>query len=109
MAVRIGDLDRRISIQANTPVQDETGEEIASWSEITDGAVWAKIEQGRGRQRFITDHELNTHAIVFKLRHRSDFDTEDRIVYNSENYDIEAIEEIGRSEGLFVGAVKAGA
>lgn len=108
MAVRIGDLDRRVSIETNTPTQDEFGEEIASWAEIANGSVWAKIETGRGRQRFITDHELNSHTIVFKIRHRTDIDTEDRIVYNSENYDIQAIEEINRNEALFVGAQKLG-
>ena len=107
--MRSGDLDRSIEIQVNTAVQDETGDPVASWATITKGTVRAKIERGRGRQRFITDHELNEHAIVFKIRYRSDFDTEHRIVYDSENYDIEAIEEIDRREGLFVGAVKVGA
>ncbi len=109
MGLRIGDLDRRISIEVNTPVADELGEEIASWAEITDGAVWAKIEKGSGRQRFITEFELNTETIVFKIRFREDFDRENRIVYNSENYDIHAIEEIGRDEGLFVVAQREGA
>lgn len=107
--MRSGDLDRSIQIQSNTPTQAEDGEEVDVWATITKGTCRAKIEQGRGRQRFINDHELNTHTIVFKIRHRTDFDTEDRIVYDSENYDIEAIAEIGRGEGLFVGATKVGA
>ena len=108
--MRAGDLDRRITFQKNTPVQDETGEKVEGFADFaTKPTVWAKIERGRGRQRFITEHELNEHTIVFKVRNRTDVDTEDRIVYNSEDYDIEAIEEIGRGEGLFIGATKAGA
>ena len=106
MSLRIGDLDRQITIETNTPVQDETGDPVEGWSSVA--TVWAKIEKGRGRQRFVEEHELNSSALVFKIRYRTDFTVEDRVVYDSDNYDIKAVDEIGRGEGLFVAAEKSG-
>ncbi len=109
MGIRIGDLDRRISIETNTPTGDEYGgETVLSWAKITSGDVWAKIEQGRGRQTFITDEELTQKTTVFKIRYRDDFDEEDRIIYQGDAYGIQVIREIGRHDALFVAAERLG-
>lgn len=44
--MRIGELNRRVQLQRNTPTADGLGQERPSWSTI--GTYWAKIEEMRG-------------------------------------------------------------
>lgn len=97
--MRAGALDRRITIERNTPTHDaDSNEEVASWGTLA--TVWAQAKPLRGSERFEADRENAERTVTFRIRHRTDIDEEMRIVFDGDNYDIESIAEIGRSEGL---------
>ena len=102
--MRIGNLDRRITIQSNTPSQDSYGEPIASWSELD--VVWAQVTVlgGRGDERFVGEQDYATHRAEFRIRYRSDVTAAMRISYDSLVWLIESVVELGRQEGTLITA-----
>lgn len=95
--MKAGRLDRRITIQQNTPSTNSFGEQDESWADLD--TVWAEVRTQSGREIFAagTQAEID---IAFRIRHRTDLTRAMRIVYDGDNYDILAINEIGRREGL---------
>lgn len=98
--MRAGLLDRLITIQQNSPSKNSHGENIAGWSALYTN-IRAQVIQKSAREYFSSaDHDVTEAVTVFKIRYRSDVTTGMRVVYDSENYEIHAITEIGRNEGL---------
>jgi len=102
--MRIGNMDRRIDIQSDTPVQDGVGQPVPSWGAVD--TVWAAVKE-QGRESFEADQHHATRTIEFRIRYRTDLDEKMRIIYpsgGSDIYDIESIIEISRQEGMFITA-----
>lgn len=98
--MRAGNLDLRILIEFNTPVQDGTGEPDPVWATLA--TVWGGFDRSRGATRFVEDKRLSTRDVVFKLRYRTDITELMRMTLDGVVYKITAIEKIGRKEGLRV-------
>jgi len=96
--IRAGELDRRVVIQTNTPVQDAYGEPVESWGTLA--TVWAQYEALTGRERFVADQVAAEIDARFTIRHRSDVTPKQRISWDSKTWDIEAVLEVGRKEAL---------
>lgn len=101
--MRAGDLDRRITIQSVTTVQNSYGDPVESWS--TFASVWASVKPYRGNEEFDAEHHRSEELKVFKIRYRQGLNHKMRIVYEGANYDIRSIKEIGRREGLEIEAM----
>lgn len=100
MALRSGDLDRRIDLRKQLAGTDEHGQPNGPW--MTMATVWASFKPATGRE-FISSRAAE--AIVdgtFRIRWRSDKDVLAtwRIAFDGRDYDIQSINEIGRREGL---------
>lgn len=102
--MQAGELDRRITIEQNTPSgRDDHGQNIDSWSLLA--TVWARVSDRRGRERFTDDRELAYRTITFRIRWRSDVtDTKIRIQFDDRTWDVTAINEIGRRDGIDIDA-----
>jgi SPP1 family predicted phage head-tail adaptor len=96
--MRAGILDRRVVIESYTTAQDEVGEPVKSYTTLD--TVWAQVRPLRGQERFVAQQEYAEVTTRFRLRHRTDIDEKMRLVYGGDEYDIVAILEIGRREGL---------
>jgi SPP1 family predicted phage head-tail adaptor len=96
--MRAGQLDRRITIEQNTPTQGPTGEEAASWSTLA--TVWAEVRQRRGREFFDSHQVVAEIDTVFLIRHRTDVTAKMRVSWDGRLYDIHYVGEIGRKDGL---------
>lgn len=97
--MRIGKLDRRISIQRATESVNDYGERELSWS--TAFVIWAALEIKRtGSSESITDNAQNTKQTAeWTIRHSSQAATitaADRIEYNGAIWSIVAVHELGR-------------
>lgn len=87
--IRTGRMNKRITIQTYTQAADTYGEPIRTWSDI--GTRWAAVEPLTMRE-FITAKQLASQIdIRFITRYLADIKPKMRIVYNSENYNIEAV------------------
>jgi len=101
--MRIGQSDRRITVQRYTTSTNAYGERIQTWSTLI--TVWAELmKTGEGMTEKITgDQDMPVQRLRFKIRSSSDsrgIKADDRVLYNSKYYNIQGIEEIGRNDQL---------
>ena len=101
--MRIGRLDRKITLQFRTLSQNAYGEAVAaSYSNL---AVWATIDtKATGTKETVSGGlETSSQNIIFLIRYSSDVSSitsGDRVSYGGKTYDIEVIQEVGRNLSL---------
>ncbi len=93
-----GSLDRRITIQQNTPaaVPGGTGEPIDNWADLA--TVWAEVIPVGGSETFQAKQTGAEAVAKFRIRYRGDVLRKMRVVYDSDNYDIADVQEDRRFE-----------
>lgn len=108
--MRAGELDRRVSIERRVDTRDEHGQPIPTWTRI--GKIRPARQFGMsGYERFGSDQYVGRQQTEFHVRWAqdlADLGPKDRIVYppqsdtpsSNEIYEIMAVHEIGRREGL---------
>lgn len=88
-----GRLDRRITIQRATTAADAYGTPIETWTDLVcTNAHLAYPATGSGEAQYDAVH-LATTNVVFTIRYRPGILPTDRIMYDSEVYDITRIAE----------------
>ena len=107
--MKLGKLDRRISIQRKTDTQDVHGQPIPVWTQIG-RQRWAAYYPVSGDERFISDQFVGRQQTEFQVQWATDLadlSPLDRVVFpystsptDSDIYDIMAVHEIGRRVGL---------
>lgn len=106
MAVRAGDLDRRITLQRASTAQDHgTGEEVATWVPIA--TVWASkrdVSDGERLASAQVQASITTRFVIRWSLGVSDLNPKDRVMFEGRIYDIAAVKEIGRREGIEISA-----
>ena len=96
--MRAGVKDRRVTFQVQTEVDDPYGGTITDWADSF--TTWAEVIMQGGREFFAADRIDASQQALFRTAWFADADVTMRIVYKSVAYDINAIREIGRREGL---------
>jgi head-tail adaptor len=109
--MRAGRLDRHITIQRKSSSYSDTGEPIDTWSALAADKP-ASVSPVRGEERFSGEQYIARQQTEFRVRWSSDLadlTPLDRIIYPSADagdpptasiYDVMAVHEIGRREGL---------
>jgi SPP1 family predicted phage head-tail adaptor len=94
--IKIGDLDERIEIQTASLAANAQSEQIPTWS--TSATVWAKVEYpNASNDENYTEALLTAYRRVqFTVRDEVTVTETNRIVYESENYDILTVQKMGR-------------
>lgn len=101
--MRIGQSDRRITVERYTTSTNDYGERVQTWATLL--TVWAELMKTGERmtERITTDQDTPVQRLRFKIRSSSDsrgIKADDRVLYNSKYYNIQGIEEIGRQDQL---------
>ena len=101
--MRFGKMDRRIVIERATLTTNTYGERAESWGTLA--TVWAEIsyKYGSGTESIQSDQILTKQPVSFIIRYSATTNgitPTDRVSYGGDLYQIEAIQEIGRAEGL---------
>lgn len=96
-------MDRRIAIQRATLTTNAYGERAESWATIA--TVWAEVQykEGSGSESIQSNQIQSKQPVHFVIRYSTDVSgikPSDRVSYNSQTYQIEGVQEIGRQEGL---------
>lgn len=92
---QIGELDRRIRIQALTPGQNSTyGEPTEAWTDWL--VTWANVTPLTGRELYDARQLSAEVDTRFRVRWKSGLVPTMRILYDGKIYDIYHIAEIGR-------------
>jgi len=104
VTISAGSLDRLIQLQHGTATADpESNEPIKSWT--TYATVWAQMEFHSAIEAEAAAREYAEYGLFFTIRWRSDVEPEDRLVFESENYEILGRpRELGRRHGLKIQA-----
>ena len=91
-----GLMDELISIQRySETVDSNTGEKLQTWTEIA--APWARIvELETGSEEVNADRRENKQTVNFTIRYDSIISVNDRIVWNSNKYNIISISDLER-------------
>jgi SPP1 family predicted phage head-tail adaptor len=104
--MRGGELDKRMTIQQATDVQATSGDITTTWADL-----WADVacraiyaDASKASEKFEGDRDVARTYIDFKIRWRSGLNPKMRIVFNSNNYDIVSISDLGRQEGILIKA-----
>jgi len=105
--MEFGKMDRQITIQTDTPVQDDYGEPVVSWAELD--VVWAQVVPDSGlsggREGNSGEGIAATQRARFRIRYRTDVTPLHRISWNSLIWDIVSVREVGRQEATDILAV----
>lgn len=94
-----GPLDRRVTLQQ--PVRgtrSAAGDTPITYSTVA--TVWASKRDIRGREALAGGAPLAEVETMISIRYRSDIRPSWRVVLDGRNYDIVAIAELGRRDGL---------
>jgi head-tail adaptor len=114
--MRAGRLDRRIAVQRLTVTASGSGEPLETWTTIGGVARWASKSPVTGLERFGSQQLEAKEQVEFRLRWAGDLaglQPTDRLIEPADDallptipgrsiYDIIAVLEIGRHEGLRV-------
>lgn len=98
--MKVGRLDRRIVIERFTLVDDGMNE-VEQFAELA--TVWASYTPAKGSERFELAGREAMVPVMFGIRWQPwspQINPKDRIVYNGQVFNLTAVTEIGRREGL---------
>lgn len=115
--MRAGRLDRLVTVQRKTVTQSDSGETVETWSLVSARRA-ASIRPAAGSERWTNPTLLAEEQVEFQFRYSADIASlspQDRIIYPAladespddqpdtrSIYDVLAVHEIGRREGLQV-------
>lgn len=104
--MQAGKLDRRITLQRATTAQDETGQEVQTWSDLA--TVWASRRDVSDAERVAAAEVAASITTRFQIRWGTSWadlnPREHRVALDGRIYDISGVKEIGRREGLEITA-----
>lgn len=95
-----GKLDRLVTLETNTPSADTHGQPIESWSTIA--SVYAEKMNPKAVERYVNNQDAGFRTVVWRIRWRSDVDNLDRVTYDSNNYQVKGVTEVGRKHYLLL-------
>ncbi|MGF6976359.1 SPP1 family predicted phage head-tail adaptor [Paraburkholderia sp. JPY465] len=79
--MRIGKLNRRVSLQQPTEVRDELGQPMPGWSELA--RPWAYVRYLNGKEYATSGTEVSGATASVRIRYRQDVTASMRIVHGS--------------------------
>lgn len=103
--MRAGALDRRIVIERATTTPDEFNASGETWAALA--TVWASksdVKDGERMRAGAVSSEITTRFQVRYSTTLADVGPKDRVRFDGRTYDIVAVKEIGRNEGLEITA-----
>jgi SPP1 family predicted phage head-tail adaptor len=97
-----GKFDRQVTIQVKTNSRDSEGGTVAAWADLA--TLWAEKLPSSGREFRAALAQHATTAQVFRIRYYAGLnETDHRLVYGGQTYDITHVAEDGlRTEYMLV-------
>jgi SPP1 family predicted phage head-tail adaptor len=87
MTYRTGELDQRITFQERSSVPDGMGGDVVTWT--NKGDAWAHVRPRGGNENTQFDRVNAEAAYLFVVRNRQDIKDSDRIMWESEPFNIQ--------------------
>lgn len=93
-----GKLDRRVRLESRSATRAADGSETVAW--VLVATLWAQVVPLRGQERYGAGAEQAERDARIRIRWRAGVSAGMRVVYESRAWDVQAILEIGRRQGL---------
>jgi SPP1 family predicted phage head-tail adaptor len=103
--MKAGALDRRVTLQRKTIVQDDYGEEEEVWTDLA--TVSAQVVQQSGREFLAAEQIQAEMRVLFRIRWFEGLTVLDRVSYGGRLHNIQEVKELGRREGVELMTVAA--
>jgi len=102
----IGRLDREITLRVATETVDAWQQAVQTWADLA--TVWAAVDYATTDDGEMESGGKQTvfQVLHFTIRYRSDVTEKTKVVFESTDYDILNIEQIGRQRFLLLKAQK---
>ena len=103
--MQAGKLDRRITLQRASTTKNGFNEDVEAWGDIA--TVWASATPVSDAERVRAQQVGAVISMRFQIRFSTavaDLSPTDRLTYNGKTYNITAVKELGRREGLEITA-----
>ena len=94
----VGNLDRRVEIGSYNETKNDSGEVLRSWT--YGSPIWAQLQPAGGREQMEAEQKVGIIDAIFLIRYRTGVTQRNLIKYESQYYDILAIEEVDRKRYL---------
>lgn len=95
--MQTGKLDQRVIIQALTVTQNDLGESLQSYATLA--TVWGHVMSQRGQEAFEAARVNARETIRVQVRYRDDVTLKHRIQWQSQTYNIIALDRSSRRDG----------
>lgn len=103
----LGNLQYRVTLLApKSSPPTATGELLRTFSPVA--TVWASWNYGVGNEQYLADEKTTIQKVAFTIRYRGDVTTEWRLLYKGYIYEINAVAELGRRQGLILSSFARG-
>ena len=91
-------LDRRVDIKQRVTTRDAIGQPLESWNLLA--TVWANIKYQSGLSAIRGDADTSIVKASIRINYRTGLDAGMRIVYGTENFEIQALLPVGANDYL---------
>lgn len=99
MAIRTGDLNKRIILQTATPTQDAFGEPALVWATLAER--WAAVEPLTGNERFAAQQVNPRVSHKVTIRYLAAMTSKARVLYGTRVLEVDAVlNPLERNESL---------
>lgn len=88
MPLKAGELRHRVQIQSVTHTTDHQGGSSESWATITNGTIWARIRQKRGRERKTADQVQAGRWFEILIRYHASVTPQMRVLWGARAFRI---------------------
>ena len=85
----VAQLTERITIKVLSTTKQPNGEVTEQWSDLA--TVWADAIPLSGKENYSSDQNAPSQSYRFLIRHRTDIDTTNKIVWAGKEFDIHSI------------------
>ena len=97
--MQIGQMDRLVTLQQRTLIQDAAGQAVESWSTVDN--IWARKLPQKGSERFTAQQVLGRAVVTYRIRYRAGLAVNThRLLDDGRAYDLHDIREVGRRAAL---------
>lgn len=100
MYPKSGILNRRVQLQSVSRVPDTNGIRSDAWT--TYATVWAGIKYGGGREKQAGKSIVDVSSVTVEIRYRTGVKISDRILYGSQTFLINSIEDVDAAHARLV-------
>lgn len=96
--LRIGTLDRRLTLQSLSTAPDSVGQPVETWTTVA--TLWGRIMPMPSGERFAAQQITGKAMTTFRIRYRDGVTVKYRMLFDGKTWDINDVRLVGRKEAL---------